>query len=591
MKLPTQPRLALADLLQGLKQKLRAANRERLYRRRMKKGLDYAQWLSEHDLPTPEQQLTWSAWLKGLKAPPHVTLRLQLASDSQAAELTRSIDSVSSQTYPHWTLGLSLPDDASSALTAVAREAADSDARIHILASPEHLVGDWIGQLFPGDRLHQNALLSMMHAAAAHPSAQLIYPDEDQMDAQGQRTAHHFKPDWNLDLQRSTGYIGHAVLVAAAHLRTRGGFAPSHHQAAAYDTVLRCIEGIGPEEILHVPSVLWHGPARPEPDMGEAERQALQAHLNRTDPSAQAELSASGSLHVSYALPEPAPMVSIIICTRNQYQLLHTCVESILKLTDYPSYELIIVDNGSDDPRALIYLQSLPRLHGRIHVVRDDSPFNYAKLNNQAAKLAQGSLLALLNNDIEVIAPGWLKEMAAHACRPTIGCVGAKLLYPNDTVQHAGVLVGGGADDSNAIAAHYFRGLPAQAPGYHRRALATQALTAVTAACLVVRRAVFEQLGGLDSEHLAVCYNDVDFCLRVRELGLNNVWAPHALLYHHESISRGRDASAENQARFLPELAYMMRRWQNQLSHDPSYNPNLSHIKPDFLLPSRSPEK
>ncbi len=276
--------------------------------------------------------------------------------------------------------------------------------------------------------------------------------------------------------------------------------------------------------------------------------------------------------------------MSIVICTRNQYKLLETCIRSITSITRYPRYEIIIVDNGSDEARTLDYLAQLPLQDERVRVIRDDSPFNYAALNNLAVAQAQGELVALLNNDIEVIHADWLTEMVGHALRPEVGCVGAKLLYPDDTVQHVGVLVGPGKDAPDAIAAHYLRGIPAKAPGYANRAIVAQQLTAVTAACLVIRKATFLSVGGLDAEHLAVTYNDVDFCLRVGELGLQNVLTPHAVLYHHESVSRGRDASSKNKARFLPELAYMQRRWASQLQCDPCYNQNLSHQKPDFLL-------
>jgi GT2 family glycosyltransferase len=261
--------------------------------------------------------------------------------------------------------------------------------------------------------------------------------------------------------------------------------------------------------------------------------------------------------------------VSLIIPTRDQVELLRTCISSIFDKTDYPDFEVLIVDNQSSEPATLEYFAELAA-EPRIKVVPYDAPFNYSAINNHAAALASGQILGLVNNDIEVESAGWLQEMVSQAVREDVGAVGAMLLYPNDTIQHAGVIVG-----LHGIAGHVYAGLPRNHPGQMGRALLVQEMSAVTAACLLVRKSVFDQVGGLD-EGLSVAFNDIDFCLRVRARGYRNLWTPHAVLYHHESASRGSEDTPEKQARFNAEIDFMQSRWGDLLLRDPSYNPNLS---------------
>ena len=307
----------------------------------------------------------------------------------------------------------------------------------------------------------------------------------------------------------------------------------------------------------------------------EAGLRAVAEHLQRTGAQATAEPLPHGHYRVRWRLPEPAPRVSIIVPTRDRAALLQACVESVLGLTDYPDFELLVVDNQSEEPEALAYLAELER-RSRVRVLRYAQPFNYSAINNWAATQATGSVLCLLNNDIEVIAPDWLREMAGQASRADIGAVGAMLYYPDRTIQHAGVILGIGG-----IANHAFQHLPAGSPGYCARALVAQNLSAVTGACLVVRRAVFEQVGGLD-EQLAVAFNDIDLCLRVRAAGYRNLWTPFAELVHHESVSRGADDTPDKRARFVGEVALMQARWGDLLREDPAYNPNLTLEATDF---------
>ncbi|GAI44454.1 unnamed protein product, partial [marine sediment metagenome] len=256
--------------------------------------------------------------------------------------------------------------------------------------------------------------------------------------------------------------------------------------------------------------------------------------------------------------------------TRNRLNLLQQCIDSIVAKTEYANYEIIIVDNNSDDEDTLKYLDTISR-EKRIRVIRDMRPFNYSALNNGAVQEAKGEFVGLINNDIEVISANWLSEMVSIASQPGVGAVGARLWYPDDTLQHGGVILG-----LLGAAGHAHKGLPRGAPGYFGRAQLTQTLSAVTAACLIVRKDIFTQVGGLDEENLKVAFNDIDFCIRVRQAGYRNVWTPFAELYHHESASRGTEDTPEKQARFLREVNFLKERWGRVLREDPAYSPNLT---------------
>jgi len=294
------------------------------------------------------------------------------------------------------------------------------------------------------------------------------------------------------------------------------------------------------------------------------------------DPRVTVTSGRDGTVVVTYPLPDPLPLVSLIIPTRDGFRILKRCVESIVRKTDYPRYELIIVDNQSSERKTCSYLERLQR-KGVARVIRYDAPFNYSAINNYAVREANGEVIGLLNNDVEVISRGWLTAMVRHACRPEIGAVGAKLYYPDGRIQHGGVIF---ADRGRAFHAH--RCVDGTSSGYHGRLVATQAFTAVTAACLVVRRELYEEVGGLDEEHLTVAYNDVDFCLKLRAAGYRNLWTPEAELYHHESVSRGEDDTPEKRERAHRETEFIFKTWGDQMAVDFAYNPNLSIRATDF---------
>jgi GT2 family glycosyltransferase len=340
--------------------------------------------------------------------------------------------------------------------------------------------------------------------------------------------------------------------------------------------------------IRHIPKVLYHwravegstAVAGSEKSYAYAAgKRALEEHVKRMAlPATVEEAPDTPFYRLRFRVPEPAPLVSLIIPTRDMVELLSGCIRSIREKTTYDNYEIIVVDNGSVEPETLAYFKKL-RKEKAARVIAYNKPFNYSAINNFAVKKAKGSIVGLINNDIEVISPDWLTEMVSWAVQPDVGCVGAKLYYADDTIQHAGVILGIGG-----VANHAHLGLPRSSPGYFGRAIVMNNFSAVTAACLLVRKEIFQSVGGLNEKNLTVAFNDVDFCLRVRSAGYLNVFTPYAELYHFESKSRGAEDTPEKMARFGSEISFMMSKWGAELENDPYYSPIFSKNRPDFSI-------
>jgi GT2 family glycosyltransferase len=366
-----------------------------------------------------------------------------------------------------------------------------------------------------------------------------------------------------------------------------GGLRDAYAGAQDYDLVLRVIEKVQPDQIVHVPFILYHWRAHAgstatadlniKPYAMLAGERALNDHYRRMGINARAQFIGHG-YRARHRLPKPAPKVSIIIPTRNAVDLVRTCVESIRDKSTYKNYEILLMDNGSDDPEALAYFAEQAKAPN-FRVIRDDSPFSYSAINNLGASQATGEVLCFLNNDIEVISHDWLEELVSQACRPGIGAVGAKLLYPNTTIQHAGVVLGIGG-----WAGHAHKGFSLYAHGYVGRASLTSNFSAVTGACMAVQKKHFDQVGGFDDVNLKVACNDVDLCLKFTEIGLRNLFTPHALLFHHESATRGYEDTPEKKARFQAEVDHMWKRWPKPMASDPAYSPNHTLDHEDFGL-------
>lgn len=513
--------------------------------------------------------------------------------------LRECVDSVIAQTYPNWELCIA--DDASSAVetTSTLKALAAQDSRIRVVFRPEngHISaatnsafelcrGEWVALLDHDDLLAKNALAEVAAAIKAHPQAQLIYSDEDKIDMGGRRFSPFFKPAFSLELFRSANYLNHLTVHRADNIRRVGGWRAGFEGSQDYDLNLRVIETVPIESIVHIPKVLYHwravegstalaGSEKNYPY--EAGLRALKEHLERTGEQADVEPATGLPYYrIRPRLPEPQPLVSIIIPTKDGVELLRGCLNSIFSGTSYRNYEIIIVNNQSVEPQTAEYFDEL-RDDARVRIIDYDKPFNYSAINNTAVQQANGSVICLLNNDIVAISPSWLDEMVSWAIQNRVGCVGAKLYYGNETLQHCGVILGVGG-----VAGHSHKHRPRYDTGYFSRTALLQNLSAVTAACLVVRKEVYDVVGGLNERDLKVAFNDVDFCLRVRQAGFVNVWTPYAELYHLESVSRGAEDNPEKIARFNREITYMRDYWGDLLTRDPYYSPHLTLVHEDF---------
>lgn len=395
-----------------------------------------------------------------------------------------------------------------------------------------------------GTVLNSNTLQSLQHHQAKN--FDLIYTDT-LFDNKSATNRTHYKPDWNPDYFQNHNYLSPSLFikfdVLKKAIKSSGQDASLHHALSSIQHTFNT------RNVLHIPQALFSTPT------------LYQANLPKQPPRSITD----------------KPLVSLIIPTKNQYSLLKSCIDSINNTTSYDNIEIIIIDNQSNEKEVLDYLDSLQVPPHKVRVIKYNKPFNYSAINNFAVKHATGSLIAFINNDIEVINKNWLEEMVYHALRPEIGCVGAKLYYPDGTIQHGGVILG-----IKGTASHAHKHFPGDHPGYFNRLSVVHNVSAVTAACLVMRKALFEEVEGFDDVNLKVAYNDVDLCLKVRELGYRNLWTPHAELIHHESKSRGKKRSWWQRRKLRKEARYLQQKWGDALLNDPAYNPNLTLDKEDF---------
>jgi glycosyltransferase involved in cell wall biosynthesis len=508
--------------------------------------------------------------------------------------LRSAIDSVLGQIYPQWELCIA--DNASSEphVSGILKEYAKKYKRIkikfisengHISAASntalEIVTGEFTTLLDHDDVLPPNALFWVAKEIMEHPDAMLIYSDEDKIDEKGKRFAPHFKSDWNPDLFLSYNYITHPGIYRTSIIRKINGFREGYEGAQDYDLILRFTEQINENQIYHIPRVLYHSRVidgstaknnEQKPYALIAAKKAVSEYLTRKNINAEV-MSApelAECIRVKYELPESLPLVSIIIPTRNKMSLLKTCVESIINKTDYTNYEIIIIDNNNDEPKAIAYLNYLENSMSNIRrITYHNDTFNYSDMNNAAIKHCSGDFICFLNNDTEVINKEWLSEMMSHAIRPETGAVSARLWYPDDTLQHGGVIVGPGI-------AHLHKHMNRNSCGYMGRAALIQNFSAVTGACMVLRKKTFLAVHGFDAVNLKVAFNDVDLCLKIKKTGLRILWTPYAELYHHESATRGYEDNPEKLKRFKKELSFVRRRWKDSLLNDFAYSPNLA---------------
>lgn len=511
--------------------------------------------------------------------------------------LQAMVSSVRHQIYPHWELCIA--DDASEdpELHRYLEElSADERIKVMIREQNGHISacsnsalaladGEWTVLLDHDDELTADALYQLARVIWEHPSVRMIYSDEDKLDAKGGRARAYFKPAFNREMLRSNNYITHLACYRTDELKALGGFREGFEGAQDHDLVLRYTERLRPSEIVHIPIVLYHWrehEGSTSTGIGvknyalDAGQKAVAEHLARTGLQGSVEANSRGYYTVAYDVPNPPPSVAIVIPTRNQVALLKACIRSIRDKTAYKNYRVVVINNGSDCQKTLQFLDQLDG-ESWATVLHDERPFNYSQLNNHAVDQVDADFVLLMNNDIEVISPNWLCEMMSTAVQPDVGAVGAKLLYPDGTIQHSGLVLGIGGSAGHAFKHHSGDDL-----GYWFRGAVRSEFSAVTGACLLVRRKIFLEVGGLDEEAFKVAFNDVDFCLKVKALGLRNVFCPAAVLYHHESKSRGFEDNPYKRARFARERSILRQRWLSWIENDPGYNVNLTRDAENF---------
>lgn len=557
----------------------------------------YERWIERHD---QVDVAGWRAAISGWENPPTISILLPVC-DPPVEVFRETLASVTGQIYPHWTLCIA--DDASTnpEVRALIDALARSDARVkvawrvrrgHISAATNSALkladGPFIGFLDHDDLLAPHALAVMAEALVRNPELDLLYSDEDKLDEAGTRFGPHFKPGWDPDRIVRQNYVCHFAVHRTALLRRLGGLRIGLEGAQDHDLVLRMSEIVPAARIRHIPRILYHWRAiegstatglTAKPYAAQAGDRAASDHLMRTGTGARVWSDRHGR-RVIHHLPVIPPRVVAIIPTRDRVELLRQTVDGLLLRTDYPDIEVIIVDNGSTASETERYLSDLSA-DPRVAVLNHPGAFNFSAMMNRAAALRSvggtrpvsgQDILLFLNNDVEPLQDrSWLRELVSQAARADVGAVGALLLYPNRTVQHAGVVLAG-----DWVARHVESGDEDSEPGYLSRRRITQTVSAVTGACLAIRREVFDRVGGFDENGLAIDFSDIDLCLKAGAAGYRTVFAPLAKLIHHESATRGPFMSPEKRPRWEAEAAVMRRRWGDLLSADPYYNPNLA---------------
>ena len=566
----------------------------KLTERFQKSEIDYKEWL-EKNMPA-RQELDRQAKHK-FKYAPKISILVPVYNTPETF-LRQMIESVQKQTYGNWELCIANANPANEQVKVILKEYTANDARVKVTDVPENegiaqntnkaleiADGTFIGLLDHDDVLAENALYEVVKELNKAVDTDVIYTDEDKVStAMDEYFSPNFKPDFNLDMLRSNNYFCHFFVAKKELIETVGGFRGEYNGAQDYDLFLRCIEKA--ERIAHIPKILYHWRVHQESTADnplskmyayDAGQKAIEQHLKRCGVTAEVSKTENlGFYRVKYQ-QEGSPLVSILIPNKDQKDTLDQCLKSIEARTDYENYEIIIIENNSTEQETFEYYKQIK--NPKIRVIEWKDEFNYSAINNFGVRHAKGEYLLFLNNDIEVINSDWLGEMLSNCQREEVGAVGAKLYYPDNTVQHAGVIVGIGG-----VAGSVFVGLKRGYTGYMHRASVQQNLSAVTAACMMVKKSVFEEVGGFEEE-LKVAFNDIDFCLKIREKGHLIVYDPYVELYHYESKTRGAEDTTEKIRRFQSEIEYMRSHWSSILKNgDPAYNPNLSLKKWDYSL-------
>jgi O-antigen biosynthesis protein len=559
----------------------------------LRPGASYAALIRRDDTLSDSDRVAIAEHLRRMEHRPLISVVMPVYQTPDRL-LTEAVESVRRQLYPDWELCIADDGSPSAHVGRLVGEFARLDERIKWIRRPENghisaatnsalglATGEFVAFMDHDDLLCESALYEVAVEIAAHPDVDILYSDEDRIDERGRRFNPYFKPNFNPELLLGQNMVNHLGVYRRQLIERIGGLREGFEGSQDYDLTLRAWAASSNQRIRHIPKVLYHWRAKAktasfsekhQEQCAVLARKAIQEFLDQEGQGAKVLVAPilDSYSRIVRKVPKPEPLVSVIVPTKDQAALLSRCVEGILKGTEYPNLELLIVDHDSRETETLGLLETLKH-DPRVRIVPYTGPFNYSAMNNLAATKATGEVLALVNNDIEVVEPQWLNEMVAHATRPEIGAVGAKLLYPDGRVQHAGVVVGIGG-----VAGHSYLFARGAEPGYFGQALLTRAVSAVTGACLVVRKSAFLEVGGLNADDLTIAFNDIDFCLKLQARGYRNVWTPFAQLVHHESASRGREDTTEKRVRFNRETEFMRRQWREVIENDPLYNPNLT---------------
>ncbi len=559
---------------------------------------DYAFWFDKN-YPKESDRKHYSENSNKLLVQPKFSIVLPVY-NTNPAYLKLAIESVKNQFYSNWELCIA--DDASTnsdTLDLLNSYKNEPKIKIHFSSQNQHISGcsnhalalsegDFICFLDHDDELAPNALYENAVAINKNPDADILYSDEDKINENGFHEQAYFKPDWCPDSFLARNYFGHFVCIKKQLLTQIGEFRIGFEGAQDYDLLLRATEQA--KQIIHIPNILYHWRMHPastavneeaKPYAFNAGVKALEEALTRRQVKGSVSIidGLPGFYHVNYHI-EHYDKVSILMPTKNNEELCEVALQSIFNKTTYPNFEIILIDNNSDTESFFAWVKQWKEKEPeRFKYVRDEGGFNFSRLMNVGSKLAIGKYLLLLNNDTEVIAPEWMENMVKMAQRKSIGVVGSKLIYPNETIQHAGVIIGLGG-----IAGHTFVGFPREASGYFHYLKCVNNYAAITAACCMVRKEIFDEVNGFN-EALAVEFNDIDFCLKVKTKGYDNVYLPLVELYHYESISRGHPhKNKKAYQQHLNDVKYFESQWKHYIEHDPCYNPHLSLIFTDFRL-------
>lgn len=572
-----------------------------------KNNNSYSYWIENvevHDLSVSEEDI-----IELTEASPTINVACIVEEKSDFEFILESVQSIVNQSYKKWTLSLFIKTNELSTEDALKlkelSELTEKDSRIDLMIESKKNHSSILNELLNKFEKQKNGFFALLETKnlitqnAFHfiaktieetPQVKILYGDEDCIHPiTKERYNPIFKSDWNIDLIYSQNYTLGFNIYKITLIDEAGGFSQSYHKCQNYDLILRCSEYVNSKEVIHIPKILHRNieestlctQADKEHEISNLELESLRAFFIKKDPTVTVEHGmAPKTYRVRRTIKGSEPLVSILIPTKDCHKLLKLAISSILDKTTYKNYEIIILNNDSKEEETYKLFEYFKKHDSRIRIIDYNLPFNYSAINNFGVSHAKGDLICLLNNDVEIISNEWLTEMCSQAIRPEIGCVGAKLFYSNDTVQHAGVILG-----IAGVAGHIYKHLPRTFLGYKNGLACIQNYLAVTAACLVVKKSIFQAVGGLNEKYLAIAYNDVDLCLKIYSAGYRNLWTPYAELYHYESVSRGSDAtSPEKIRRLYSESEYMLQNWAHLINMDPYYNINLTKKNENYHL-------